>query len=56
MKVPQLARYNGTVVIAYKFTLENIIEFPVNLFQLIKKFKWGLLTYEEMALKNKWTG
>lgn len=52
MKVPQLARYNGTVSTAYKFTEENIIEFPVNLIKLIKKFKWGLLTYEDMSLKQ----
>lgn len=55
MKVPQLARYNGTVSTAYKFTEENIIEFPVNLIKLIKKFKWGLLTYEEMALEKNCT-
>lgn len=51
MKIPQLARYNGTVEKAYEFVEHNIIEFPINPFELIKKFKWGLLTYEEMAQK-----
>lgn len=55
MKVPQLARYNGTVAKAYSFTEDNITEFPINPFELIKKFKWGLLTYEEMAEKNNCT-
>lgn len=55
MKIPQLARYNGTVAKAYEFVENNIIEFPVNPFEIIKKFKWGLLTYEEMALQNKCT-
>ncbi len=55
MKIPQLARYNGTVSTAYKFALENITAYPVNPFKLIEKFKWGLLTYEEMALKQNCT-
>lgn len=55
MKVPQLARYNGTVEKAYNFVKENINEFPINPFELISKFKWGLLTYEQMALKNNCT-
>lgn len=55
MKVPQLARYNGTVAKAYEFIEDNITEFPIKPFNLIKKFKWGLLTYEQMALKNNCT-
>lgn len=55
MKIPQLARYNGTVAKAYEFVEDNITSFPVKPFELVKKFKWGLLTYEEMATKNKCT-
>ena len=55
MKVPQLARYNGAVVKAYEFVENNIIEFPIKPFDLIKKFKWGLLTYEKMAYDNNCT-
>ena len=55
MKVPKLARYNGTVSKDYNFVNENIYEFPIDLFTLIKKFKWGLITYEKLALKNKCT-
>lgn len=55
MKIPQLARYNGSVAKAYEFCEQNITEYPVNLFEIIKKFKWGLLTYEEMAKKNNCT-
>lgn len=51
MKIPQLARYNGTVEKAYDFVMENIDCFPVNPFQVIQKFKWGLCTYTEMAEK-----
>ncbi len=53
MKIPQLARYNGTIEKAYEFIDTNSINsFPLDLFQLIKKFKWGLLTYEQMAKEN----
>lgn len=55
MKIPQLARYNGTVAQAYKFVENNIVIFPINLFELIKKFNWGLITYEEMAKNNNCT-
>lgn len=55
MKVPLLARYNGTVAKAYEFVENNIIEFPINPFDLIKKFKWGLLTYEQLANNNNCT-
>ncbi len=55
MKVPQLARYNNTVALAYKFVDENITQFPINLFNIIEKFKWGLLTYEQLAFKNNCT-
>ncbi len=55
MKVPLLARYNGSVAKAYEFVENNIIEFPIQPFELIKKFKWGLLTYEEMALRGNCT-
>lgn len=55
MKVPKLARYNGAVENAYQFVNDYITEFPIDLFRLIKKFKWGLLTYEEMAVKNNCT-
>ena len=55
MKIPQSARYNVTVFKAYEFIQNNITDFPVNLFELIKKFKWGLLTYEELALKQNCT-
>lgn len=53
MKVPQLARYNGAVEKAYNFVENNIVDFPIKPFELIKKFKWGLLTYEEMAQKQE---
>ncbi len=52
MKVPQLARYNGTVSKAYEFVEDNITTFPLNPFEIINKFKWGLLTYKEMASKE----
>lgn len=52
MKVPQLARYNGTVEKAYQFVENNIFEFPIKPFELIKQFEWGLITYEEMAIEN----
>lgn len=55
MKIPQLARYNGTVAKAHEFVENNIKEFPIDPLDLIKKFKWGLLTYEQMALKNNCT-
>ena len=55
MKIPQLARYNGVVEKAYEFVNKNIYEFPINPFDLIKKFKWGLITYEQMAIKNNCT-
>ena len=55
MKIPQLARYNGTVSTAYNFIYDNITEFPVNPFNLISKFKWGLLTYNQMAKENNCT-
>lgn len=55
MKIPQLARYNGTVSTAYNFIYDNITEFPVNPFKLINKFKWGLLTYNQMAKENNCT-
>lgn len=55
MKVPQLARYNGTVAQAYKFVKNNIAIFPINPFELIKKFNWGLITYKEMAKNNNCT-
>lgn len=50
MKIPQLARYNGTVSTAYEFVNKNITQFPVNPFLIIKNLKWGLITYDEMAL------
>ena len=53
MKVPQLARYNGVVEKAYDFVINNITEFPINLFDLIKKFGWKIITYEDLASKNK---
>lgn len=52
MKVPQLARYNGTVSKAYEFIVNNITDFPVDILDLVRRFKWGLLTYEEMAKKQ----
>lgn len=55
MKIPQLARYNGTVEKAYEFIKNNVTEFPINLFSLIEKFKWGLLTYEQLAHKSNCT-
>lgn len=55
MRVPQLARYNGTVEKAYEFVNENVTQFPIDLFKVIKKLKWKLLTYEELALQNNCT-
>lgn len=55
MKIPQLARYNGAVEKSYGFVENNIEKFPIDLFELIKKFKWKLLTYEQMAIKNNCT-
>lgn len=52
MKIPQLARYNGTVVKAYDFVKDNVSIFPINVFKLIEKFNWKLLTYEQLATKN----
>ena len=52
MNIPKLARYNGTVKIAHEFTEQNIVEFPIDPFELIKKFGWKLLTYQEMARKE----
>ena len=49
MKIPQLARYNGTVEKAYDFVMANITEFPVDVFALIKKLNWELITYEDLA-------
>lgn len=51
MKIPLLARYNGTVEKSYLFVMNNVKYFPLNPFEIIKKFKWGLLTYEDMAKK-----
>lgn len=53
MKVPQLARYNGTVEKAYEFVKSNIDVFPIKLFELIHKFEWGVITYEEMAINSE---
>lgn len=55
MRIPQLARYNGTVEKAYEFVNENVTQFPIDLFRIIRKFKWKLLTYEQMALQNNCT-
>lgn len=55
MNIPRLARYNGTVSNAYKFVEDYIEEFPINPFELIKNFGWGLLTYEEMTIKDNCT-
>lgn len=55
MKIPQLARYNGTVLKAYEFVEKNVTEFPVDLFEIIKKSQWGLLTYEDLAVLNNCT-
>ncbi len=55
MKVPQLARYNGTVYKAYEFVNDNVLCFPIDLFKLSKNLGWKILTYEQMAKTNNCT-
>ncbi len=55
MKVPLLARYNGTVAKAYEFVNQNVDSFPINPIDLIKSFHWGLITYGDIAKENNCT-
>ncbi len=55
MKIPQLARYNGTVKKAYEFVMENISSFPISPFIVIKSFNWKIITYDDLAVKNNCT-
>lgn len=52
MKIPQLARYNNVVAEAYDFVEKNIKIFPIDIINIIRKFNWGLITYEQMAINN----
>ncbi len=50
MNFPRVARYKWVMTNVNKFLLEeNIKSFPVDPFLIIKKNKWGLMTYTELA-------
>ena len=50
MRFPVRARYDQVMTNVNKFFVnENITDFPVNPFEVIKNNKWGLITYSELA-------
>ncbi|CRZ34960.1 uncharacterized protein DUF955 [Herbinix hemicellulosilytica] len=50
MKIPKYARYDYCVQIAYTFLNDfSISDYPVNVYEIITKMKWGLLKYSELA-------
>jgi len=50
MRFPVRARYDQVMINVNKFFVnENITDFPVNPFEVIKNNKWGLITYSELA-------
>ena len=52
MKIPKIARYNNVVLEAYDFIIKNINEFPIPIFELIRKLKWGIISYSDLAQKQ----
>ena len=56
MIIPKYARYDRSVLLSCEFLEEfNVSQFPINPFAIIKKEKWGLITYTEMANENNCT-
>src|SRR5690606_10624217 len=50
---PKSTRYDLIMKVVYNFFVsENITTFPINPFEIIKKNKWGLMTYSEIAMEN----
>ncbi|PRS09605.1 hypothetical protein C6W22_01855 [Bacillus atrophaeus] len=50
MKFPKKARYTKVMQkVSYFFANENISDFPIDPFQIIKRNKWGLISYSELA-------
>jgi len=53
MSFPKAARYDVIMKKVFEFFVEEGIQhFPVNPFKIIKKNKWGLITYSELAKEN----
>lgn len=53
MNFPKKARYNIVMNIVQNFFIkENIIDFPLDPFQIIKNNNWGLYTYSELAIEH----
>lgn len=49
MKIPNSARYNYVNEKVFNFLIsENITEFPLNPFEIIKQNKWGIVKYSEI--------
>jgi Zn-dependent peptidase ImmA (M78 family) len=56
MKFPKSARYDKTMNLVHLFFVrENITEFPIDPFEIIKRNKWGLITYSELARTHNCT-
>jgi Zn-dependent peptidase ImmA (M78 family)/RNA polymerase subunit RPABC4/transcription elongation factor Spt4 len=54
MHFPSSARYDRATRIAHEFLLEdNITSFPIDPFTIIDNYKWGLITYTELAEKHR---
>lgn len=54
MSFPKAARYDLIMRKVFDFFVEEGIQhFPVNPFKIIKKNKWGLITYSELAKENR---
>lgn len=50
MIFPSSARYGKAVSVAHKFLQENnITNFPLNPFSIIKDYQWGLIKYTELS-------
>lgn len=53
---PKAARYDVIMKRVFEFFIEEGIQnFPINPFKIIKKNKWGLITYSELAIENNLT-
>ena len=56
MQFPKAARYEKAMRSAYDFLLkEDITEFPIDPFEIIRRNKWGLCTYSELANEHNVT-
>lgn len=54
MNIPKKPRYNLVMrVVSEFFSSENITDFPVDPFKIIKRNRWGLVKYSELANKHE---